>query len=134
MAQRVKNLMSLLLDSGYCCGSDLVPGLGTSACRGHGQKKTKNQKTKTKNKKTKPQIKSKQLISSITTFWVPSLPSYRQRYIFPVLLSHKTTVMAVIIGLDFCLSFLFEVIEGIYLVIFISPAGNTRHSYLGRLQ
>ena len=29
-------------DLGHCCGKSSVPGLGTSVCCGHGQKKKKN--------------------------------------------------------------------------------------------
>ena len=41
MAQRVKDLALSLCGSGHCYGSGLIPGMGTSTCCRHGQKKKK---------------------------------------------------------------------------------------------
>ena len=39
MAQQVKDPVLSLPGSGYCCGTGLIPGLGTSTCHRHRQKK-----------------------------------------------------------------------------------------------
>ena len=46
--QWVKDLVVSLLRLGCCYGTDLIHGLGTSTCHGHGQKKEKSRNQKVK--------------------------------------------------------------------------------------
>ena len=42
MARRFKDPGCHCCDSAYCCGTGLIPRLGTSGCSGRGQKRKEN--------------------------------------------------------------------------------------------